>query len=302
MALGSFARRMSRPESTYGRGVALTLSTAIAWSFTGLIFRHVEDATPWQILFYRALLLSAALAVAFGMRHGRQTIRVVTGIGFAGLAAAVFLGLGSIFYIFAIAHTTIANVAFLTSSVPFLTAVAGWLVLRERVKGATWVCIAIAMAGVAVMVAEGFAIGGWFGNLMALAGALVSAGYAIALRYGRKADLSPCVVVSGVVTMAITAPFAGDFSISWHDLALCALQGVAISALCNVLFTYCARWVPAAELTLLSLLESVFSPFWVWLVIGEVPSDWTLIGGVIVLAAVAGQALAALRRDRSPAP
>jgi drug/metabolite transporter (DMT)-like permease len=131
---------------------------------------------------------------------------------------------------------------------------------------------------------------------MALGTASASAGYAVALRYGRHADLSPCVMVSGFVTMAIAAPFVGDFTITWHDLAMCAIQGVAVSALCNVLFTYAARWVPAAELTLLSLSESVLSPTWVWLVLNEVPSAWTLLGGVIVLGAVMGQAVEAFRR------
>ena len=151
------------------------------------------------------------------------------------------------------------------------------------------------MAGVAVMVAEGFAVGGWFGNLMALGAALVSAGYAVALRYGRHADLSPCVFLSGFVAMAIAAPFIGEFTITTHDMLLCALQGMLISAVCNVVFTYCARWVPAAQLTLLGLLEAVLSPTWVWLLLGEVPTTWTLIGGSIVLAAVAGQAVVALR-------
>jgi len=288
-------RRLARPENAYGRGVVLTLLTALAWSFSGLIFRHIEDATAWQILFFRALLLSLALALAFFAHHGQQTLRVVVEIGVPGLIAAVCLGLGSIFFIFAIGHTTIANVAFLTSAVPFLTAILGWLILGEGVSRATWACIALAMAGVAAMVVEGFALGGWFGIVMALGAALVSAGYAIALRYGRKGDLSPCVMVSGVVTMAIAAPFAGTLDISWHDLALCATQGVLISAVCNVLFTYCARWVPAAQLTLLSLLEAVLSPFWVWLFIHENPSAWTVVGGTVVLAALAVQAIVALR-------
>ncbi|MGH6718422.1 MAG: DMT family transporter [Alphaproteobacteria bacterium] len=294
------ARRLGRPEGAYARGVVLTLGTALAWSFTGLIFRHIEAATPWQILFFRAMLLSVALAVAFFAHHGRQTVRVVVAIGVPGLIAAVCLGLGSVFYIFAIQYTTIANVAFLTSAVPFFTAIFGWLILGEGVLRTTWACIALAMAGVAVMVVEGFAFGGGFGIMMALGSALVSAGYTIALRYGRTRDLSPCVMVSGVVTMAITAPFAGTLDISWHDLALCATQGVLISATCNVLFTYCARWVPAAQLTLLSLLESVLAPFWVWLFIHENPTVWTLVGGAIVLAAVAAQATVALRSGPAP--
>jgi drug/metabolite transporter (DMT)-like permease len=301
MGVWSGVQRLGQPDATYARGVVLTLVTAIAWSSTGLVFRYVEDASAWQILFFRALALSAALAIVLVLRSGRNTARAVVAVGWPGVIAAVFLGLGSVFFIFAIQHTTIANVAFLTSSTPFLAAIAAWLVLRERVSRATGVSILIAMAGVAVMVAEGFAVGGWFGNLMALGCATVSAGYVVALRYGRHADLSPCVFLSGLVAMAIAVPFVGDFAITWHDLALCATQGMLISAVCNVVFTYCARWVPAGELTLLGMFEAVLSPTWVWLLLGEVPTAWTLAGGAIVLAAVAGQAAAAFRR-RPAAP
>ncbi|MEX2650348.1 MAG: DMT family transporter [Alphaproteobacteria bacterium] len=288
--------RFGRGDPLHARGVAITLFTALMWSSTGLIFRHIEQATPWQVIFFRAMLLGGALALAFGLRYRRRTLAAVASIGLTGLIAAVLLSLGSVFFLFAISRTTIANVAFLTSSVPFLAAIAGWLLLRERVARTTGVCIAFAMLGVAVMVAEGFALGGWVGNLMALGCASASAGFTIALRYGRHGDMSPCVMVSGFVTMVIAAPFVGAFTITWHDLAMCAIQGVAVSALCNVLFTYAARWVPAAELTLLSLLETVLSPTWVWLALNEVPSPWTLLGGAIVLGAVMGQAVGALRR------
>lgn len=295
MALVTALRRLGTAEASYQRGVVLTVATAIAWSATGLIFRYVEDASAWQVLFFRAFALTLGLGVALALHHRRGTARAIVSVGWAGLVAAVFLALGSVFFIFAINHTTIANVAFLTSSTPFLAAVAAWLVLRERVGRATWIAILVTMIGLAVMVAEGFAVGSLFGNLMALGGALVSAGYTVALRYGRRADLSPCVFLSALVTMAIAAPFVGAFEISTHDLALCALQGIIISAVCNVVYTFCARWVPAAQLTLLSLLELVLSPTWVWLLLGEVPTTRTLVGGLIVLVAVAGQAMVALR-------
>ena len=220
MAFLTALRHIGRAEASYQRGVVLTLVTASAWSATGLIFRYVEDASAWQVLFFRALALALGLGVALVLHHRRGTARAIVSVGWTGVIAAVFLALGSVFFIFAINHTTIANVAFLTSSTPFLAAVAAWLVLREHVGRATWIAIMVAMTGVAVMVAEGFAVGGWFGNLMALGGALVSAGYTVALRYGRRADLSPCVFLSGLVTMAIAAPFVGAFEISTNDLAL----------------------------------------------------------------------------------
>ncbi len=285
-------------DPLYARGVALTLFTAAMWSTTGLIFRYMDDASEWQIIFYRALSLVIALGLVLIGRYRGSFFVKVRAIGRPGLLAGVCLGSGSVFYLFALNNTTVANVAFLVSATPFGAAILAWLILGETVARRTWACIGLALAGVGVMVAEGFATGGWFGNLMALGCAAVSAFHVIALRWGRGVDMWPSVALAGLVAMGIAVPFVEDFGISWRNLGLCVLQGVFISAFCNVLFTICARHVPAAELTLLSLGESVLSPFWVWLLLAEVPSFVTMIGGGIVLAAVALQALAALRFPR----
>ncbi|MSP83115.1 MAG: DMT family transporter [Alphaproteobacteria bacterium] len=289
-------------DPLYAQGVALTLFISLMWSTSPLIFRHIEGASPWQVIFFRAMSLVIALTIVLAFRYRASFFVKVRAIGRPGLLASACLGSGSVLYIFALDHTTVANVAFLTSSVPFITAILGWLVLREAVAGRTWACIGLALAGVGVMVAEGFALGGWVGNLLALGCATVSAVQAVCLRHGRGVDMWPSVLLAGVVAMSIAAPFVDDFGITWRNLALCALQGVFISAFCNILFTICARRVPVAELTLLSLAESILSPFWVWLLLAEVPSEVTLIGGAIVLLAVVVQAMAALRAaHRSPA-
>lgn len=289
---------VDRTDPAYLRGVSLTLFTAVAWSATGLIFRYIEDASSWQIVFFRASMLTAALAIVFMVRHRMGLLRAILGVGLSGLIAGGFLGIGSVFYLHAINNTTIANVAFVVSSAPFMAAAFGRIILHEPVARRTWLCIVIALGGVAVMVAEGFALGGWVGILLALGSAATSAGYTIALRWGRTRDQAPVVLLAGLITMAVSAPFVGTFSITGRDLALCALQGIVISASCNVIFTICARYVPAAELQLLSLAESVLSPLWVWLLLSEVPTQWTLVGGVIVLGAVLIQAMAAWPRTR----
>jgi drug/metabolite transporter (DMT)-like permease len=299
----SLPSALARPirDAGYARGVALTLFTALMWSTTPLIFRHIEGASPWQVVFYRSLSVVVAMAIVLAVRYHASFLVNVRAVGRPGLLAAVCLGSGSVFYIFALDYTTVANVAFLVSATPFLAAVLGWLVLSEAVMGRTWICIALAVAGVGVMLAEGFAFGGWFGNLLALGTATCSAIQAVALRWGRGVDMWPSVMLAGLVALGLSAPFVADFAITWRNLGLCVLQGVFISSLCNVLFTICARHVPAAELTLLSLVESVLSPLWVWLVLTEAPTSLTLLGGAIVLAAVVLQAMGALRRARAGA-
>lgn len=276
--------------------VLLALALSVIWSLSGLIFRMVEDAGAAQIIFYRGISLSTFLFGLVIYRYRGNTVRAFRTIGRPGLIAGASLGIGSVFFLYAIMNTSIANVSFTIASTPFLTAGLGWLVLRERVDRITIFSCTLAVIGVGIMVWEGFAVGSWFGNLAALGGAFLMASYAVYLRRGGGVDMMPAVALSGYIAAIIALPLMDGFAISLHDFLLAALQGIVISALCNTAFTYCARHIPAAELTLLSLLESVLSPFWVWLAISETPYGATIVGGAVVLIAVGFQALWPVRR------
>ncbi len=285
--------------------VLLALALAVAWSMSGLIFRQIQDADAAQIIFYRGISLSVALFGFVFWRYRGRSFAAFRALGPVGAFAALTLGGSSIFYLFALKATTIANIAFLNAATPFIAGGLAWLLLREAMSRLTVVAVLIALSGVAIMVWEGFAVGSWFGNLMALTAVVISGTYVVALRFGKGVDLIPAVALSGLAAAVMVIPLIDDFAISLHDLAYCVLQGVFISGLCNGLYTFCARHLPAAELTLLSLAESVLSPLWVWLFINEVASDLTLIGGAVVLSAVALQAfwrpMFLTRRRRLPA-
>ncbi len=285
--------------------VLLALALAVAWSMSGLIFRQIHDADAAQIIFYRGLSLSTALLGFVFWRYRGRSFAAFRALGPVGVFAALTLGGSSVFYLFALKATTIANIAFLNAATPFIAGGLAWLLLREAMSRLTVVAVSLALTGVAIMVWEGFAVGSWFGNLMALTAVLISGTYVVALRFGKGVDLIPAVALSGLAAAVMVMPLIDDFTISLHDLAYCVLQGVFISGLCNGLYTFCARHLPAGELTLLSLAESVLSPLWVWLFINEVASDLTLIGGAVVLSAVALQAfwrpMFFTRRRRQPA-
>jgi drug/metabolite transporter (DMT)-like permease len=285
-------------DPAYLRSVYLVLTAAALWSFSGLVFRQIENAEPFQVIFYRSLAVSFGCFLVLLLRYRRRTYRTCRAMGWPGLVAALCLGLASFCFLQAIFHTTIANVSFLVAAHPFFAAALAWLLLREQVALRTWLASALALSGVLLMVAEGLTFGGALGNFLALGAGLLSAGYAVALRYGRQHDMLPAVMLAGLVAMLAALPFVEGFSISWRDLGLCFLQGMVISAFCNGIFAYAARAVPAAELTLLSLLETVLAPTWVWLFIAEMPSALTLLGGGIILTAVLGLGHAALSRRK----
>ena len=278
--------------------VIVALVLAVGWSTTGLVFRLIEEAGVLEVVFYRSLGLASAITSFVVFRYRINTLRAFRAIGWPGVIGGAGLGFSSITFIMAIERTTIANISFLVATLPFIVGAFAWIVMREPMGRRTVLASAIAMGGVALMVWEGFAGGSWEGNLLALACALLASFYIVACRFGRGRDMVPTVAVSGMMAGAAAALTADHLSISFHDLALCVVQGVFISAVCNGLFTLAARHLPAAELTLLSMVESVLSPFWVFLFLGEIPTLLTIIGGIVILAAISFQAFLP-RSDRS---
>ena len=295
---------VSAPVAThdehYARGVTLVLIAGCFWSIAGLVVRLMHEATEWQILFYRSLALVVTLLIFIGLRNHGKLIETFLLAGFHAYMAGAFLSIGFACWIFAMTHTTIANALFVLSAAPFLAAILARLFLGEKVKRSTWLYMILASAGVAVMVGEGAKIGTLSGNLYALGAAMGFAAFTVTLRKGKAVDMTPAVCWAGIWGTFIAAfMLAGSqlsFSLSTHDVLLCGLLGFVQVGLGLILFTAGSRYVPAAEITLLSLTEVVLGPIWVWIGVGETPSQLTLLGGAIVLSAIVAQAIHGVRK------
>ncbi|MCH6582147.1 MAG: DMT family transporter [Proteobacteria bacterium] len=286
-------------DSTYRRGVWMVLCAGICLSTGGLIVRHIETADGWQIVFYRATFFVVTLLIFLAVRYRGRVVQPFKRIGVNGLSVAMFLGLGSICYLFAILLTTVANAVFIISAAPFFTAAAAWLLLGERVRTVTWIFMAAALAGIGLMFVDGFVTGRSLGNVLALGVVASFVGMLVVIRQSKAIDMVPATCLGGVVAGIISAFMVDTFWISRHDLILCILLGSAQFGAGFILITMGTRLVPAAEVALLSLTETVLAPIWVWLFVYEVPSVFTLIGGAIVLAAVVGQAVGGMRKQRA---
>jgi len=285
----------------YGNGVALVVLAGVLWSAEGLSLRYIAVAGTWAVLFWRSVGMVPVLFATIALTSGGHPLVRLRRVGVAGVIG----GLGLVFAfagaIYAIQATTVANAVFLFAASPFLTAILGWLILYESVRRATVVAIAVAGVGMFIMVREGLAAGALAGNVAALLSALGFSAFTITLRWGRLADMMPAVVLGGVFSMAVAAVVlalsgAPLLLVPLADIAISLAMGALLLANGMALYTLGSRVIPAAELTLLSLVEVLLAPVWVWLVLGETASPGTFVGGAIVLLAVAGNALSGMRR------
>ena len=282
-------------DRRYATGVALVLVAGLMLSLSGVTLRHIESASGWQILFYRSLTFFVVVTLYLVFRYRTRVVRAFVRTGRPGLVVAVSLGLGSACYVFALLLTTVANALFIISSAPFVTAVLGWIVLRERVRPLTWFTMTIALAGIAIMFVNGIQSGRLLGNIVALGPAVSFAIMLVTLRFAGDRDMIPAICLAGFVGAALGFSMADTLVLSRHDLALCLFLGIFQYTGGFVLITLGARYLPAAEVALLSLAETVLAPVWVWLGVGEVPTLLTLAGGAIVLSAVVAQAVTRMR-------
>jgi drug/metabolite transporter (DMT)-like permease len=284
--------------SAYGLGVVLLLLAGVALSSGGYLIRSIEAADGWQILFYRGLAFTATTFIFTAVRHKGHLRKAYLDIGLPGLIGSLALGLGFCTYLFAMLMTTVANVVFILSAGPFAAALMGRLVLGERVPAVTWAAMVLALAGIDLMMIDGLESGGWLGNLVALLAPISFAVMVVAVRKRTDRDMTPMLPIAGLIASLIALPMVGSLALSPHDLLLACLLGAAQIGLGFILITLGARWVPAAQVPLLTLTETVLAPIWVWLAFAEAPASLALLGGLVVLGAVLVEAIAGIRRER----
>ena len=274
----------------YRLGIASLLLSGLFASLAGLLVRSVEQAGGWQILFYRTLFCALTLLLFLAWRHGGGLPGAFRRIGPSGLVVVAGLGFAFIFYIFALLSTTVANVVFIVSASPFVAAALGWIALREPVAPGLWLAMIASFLGLAIMLGDGLTQGSLVGFMLALGCCFGYAVSLVALRSGRSVDMLPACCLAAFAAAGVSAVFVPSFAISAHDLVITVLLGVFQLALQYILVTFASRQVQAAEIAFFSRVQVVLAPLWVWVGVGEVPSLLTLLGGLVVLSAVLGNA------------
>lgn len=276
------------------KGFFLVCFAGTLWSFGALLIRYMVEARnyQWQYLFYRGLTIAIVLLIYLMVKEGKTFITSFRHNGASGLLGACGLVAAFIGFIWSITLTTVANSLFMLATTPFVAAFLGIVFLKEKVRQLTWAAMIIALAGILTMVLEGLEKGNLFGNAIALISAVGFAVFSVSLRWRKETPQFTTIALAGIIcvvfTMLILFSQNSTVAMPLRNIYLSMLHGLIVG-IGLILFATGATFLPAAELTLLSMVEVVGGVLWVYLPIfgiHEVPSTLTMIGGTIVLFAI----------------
>jgi drug/metabolite transporter (DMT)-like permease len=281
------------------RGQLYVAMAALAWSTAGVLQRGLEVNAATQVAI-RAAFAGVALLAWVAISERGRVIEACRSVGGAGIAFAACIATASAAFIVALNHTTVAHVLFIQAMAPVLAALLAWLALREPVSTRTGVAMGIALAGVALMVG-GPGGGSLLGDGLSLLMALSFAVSIVISRHRRDVSMLPATCLAQLFLVVAFLPFAAPAGMPADDLLALAALGAGQIGLGLAFLTVGARLIPAAQVALITLLEVVLGPLWVWLAIDEKPTTATLVGGAIVVVAVVIQAVGAPSRPRAAA-
>ena len=291
----------ARPAAADFRfGVLLVAGAALFWSFGGTIARYISTPDPWTVVFWRALFASTFLLLFMLWRDGpKGTAAMFRGMGLPGLGVAVCFGIASSCFVIALQYTTVANILLTQAAAPLFAALLAWMIFGERVNLPTWFAIAAVICGVAIMVSASFS-----GQVSPLGDGLavvITVLFSVAIvitRHHPEVRMMPAVCLGTGLASVAGFFLSGAIAVSVPDLAWLVLFGAINLGAGLAMFVTGARLVPAALAALVSTVEPVLGPIWVWLFHGEVPGLRTAIGGSIVFAALILHILNDWRRQR----
>jgi drug/metabolite transporter (DMT)-like permease len=280
------------------RGQIYVALAAVAWSTAGVLQRQLTLDTSTQV-FGRAVFAALALLAYVAVVERGGMARAFRSVGLAGVAVALCVATAAGSFISALNHTGVARVLFILAVSPVLAALLARVTLGEPISRRTAWTMALALAGVAVMLgAPGE--GDVAGDALAFLAALAFAVMVVITRWRHDVSMAPATCLSQVILVIVFLPFATPGEISGDDLGWLATLGIGQIGLGFALLTVGARLIPAAQVGLITLLEVVLGPLWVWLALDERPSTLTLVGGAIVIAAIALQTREAPPSEPAP--
>jgi len=261
------------------------------------IFIRLSNIETWGMLFYRGAIPFVVVLIGLIFFYKNNLFKALVNIGYPGIFYVISFSICNITFIISIQNTNVANTLVMIAMAPMLSAILGSIFLKEIPDRKTWIAIIITLLSVTYIFHDSMEMGNFYGDLFGIITSFGLACNAVIARFAKNRDLVPSAVIGKLCVAIFAFFFVDSFSLIGSDLIIVPLMCVMCVAIPFVLVTIAPRFIPAEEVNLFFLLETIIGPFWVWLVIQEQPSLETIQGGAVIILTIAIHSFLKLRKS-----
>ena len=251
------------------------------------LFIRLSNVDTWGLVFYRGIIPFFTVLIGMLLIYKLSFFKILFNSGYHGIIYIGTFSLTNITFVVSIQNTNVANTLVMIATAPMLSAILGAIFLKEPPDKKTWISIIITFLAIIYIFFDSLKLGNFYGDILGFITALGLAIGAVTIRSAKSKNLVPAAVVGKLFVATFALFFIESFALVDKDLIIIPLMCILCVAIPFVLVTIAPRFIPAAEVNLFFLLETIIGPIWVWLIIKEQPSIETLQGGMIIIITIA---------------
>jgi len=261
------------------------------------LFIRLSNLNTWGLVFYRGIIPFLTVFMLMLLIYRLNFFKILLNSSYHGLIYIITFSVTNITFVVSIQNTNVANTLVMIATAPMLSAILGAIILKEPPDKKTWICIIVTFFAVIYIFFDSIKIGNFYGDILGFVTAIGLAVGAITIRSAKTKNLVPAAVIGKLFVALFALIFVENFILTNNDLLIVPLMCILCVAIPFVLVTIAPRFIPAAEVNLFFLLETIIGPIWVWLIIKEQPSVETLQGGIIIVSAIAIHSFLKLKKS-----
>ena len=261
------------------------------------LFIRLSNTDTWGLVFYRGIIPFLTVFLGMLLIYKLNFFKILLSSGFHGLIYVATFSITNITFVVSIQNTNVANTLVMIATAPMLSAILGAIFLKEPPDKKTWISIVTTFLAIIYIFSDSFKLGNFYGDILGFITAIGLAVGAVTIRSAKLKNLVPAAVVGKLFVASFALFFIESFILEGRDLIIVPLMCILCVAIPFVLVTIAPRFIPAAEVNLFFLLETIIGPIWVWFIIKEQPSIETLQGGLVIITTIAIHSYLKLKRS-----
>ena len=251
------------------------------------LFIRLSNLDTWGLVFYRGIIPFFTVFFGMLMIYQLNFFKILLKSGYQGIIYIITFSITNVTFVVSIQNTNVANTLVMVATAPMLSAVLGSVFLKEHADKKTWISIIITLCAIIYIFFDSLKLGNFYGDILGFITAIGLAVGAVTIRSAKSKNLVPAAVVGKLLVAIFALVFIENFALIDNDLIIVPIMCIMCVAIPFVLVTIAPRFIPAAEVNLFFLLETIIGPIWVWLIIKEQPSLETLLGGLVIITTIA---------------